>query len=72
MRFSTCSTDISLSIKESTFSSRWATFITSSTACRSAIFTARCEATVSASLAGSSIWETAATISGEIFLLSFT
>ena len=41
-------------------------------ACLSAILTARCEPTVSASFEGSSIWVTAETTSGEIFLLSFT
>ena len=56
MRFSTCRTEISLSISARHFSSRLAIEVISSTACLSAIFTERCEATVSASLPGSSIW----------------
>ena len=72
MRFSTWSTEISLSISESTRSSRWATVGISRIACLSEILTARCEATVSASFEGSSIWITAETTSGEIFLLSLT
>jgi hypothetical protein len=51
MRFSTCSTEISLSIRPSTFSSRSVTTGVSRISCLSGIFTARCEATVSASLA---------------------
>src|SRR5258708_27377471 len=50
MRFSTCSTEISLSIRPSTFSRRSVTVVVSRIACRSGILRARCEATVSASL----------------------
>ena len=44
MRFSTCSTEISLSIRPSTFSSRSVTAVVSRIACRSGILRARCEA----------------------------
>jgi hypothetical protein len=50
MRFSTCSTEISLSISPSTFSSRSASAVVSRITCLSRIFTARWEATVSAIL----------------------
>ncbi len=72
MRFSTWSTEISLSISPSTRSRRSATVRVSRSSCLSEIFTARWEATVSASFAASSICVTAATISGETFLFSFT
>ena len=49
MRFSTCRTEISLSISDRHFSRRLATLSVSSTSCFSAILTERCEATVSAS-----------------------
>src|SRR5262245_18556206 len=48
MRLSTCSTEISLSIRPSSFSSRSVTDVVSRIACRSGILRARCEATVSA------------------------
>ena len=67
---STCSTPISASISCSTFSSRSAVFSVSSSAWRSEIFTDRCEATVSASFAGSSICATDASVSAGTFLLS--
>ena len=51
MRFSTCSTEISLFIRPSTFSSRSLTAVVSRIACRSGILRARCAAIMSASLA---------------------
>ena len=50
VRFSTCRTEISLSIRPSTFSRRSATDMVSRMPCLSGILTARCEATVSPSL----------------------
>ena len=72
MRFSTWSTPISPSISEITRSSRPLTEPISSSSCFSPSLIERCEAIVSASLLGSSIWFTETSTSGGTFLLSFT
>ena len=72
MRFSTWRTEISLSIRPSTFSSRSRDRRDLEDLLLLGILTARCDAIVSASFEESSIWVTAETTSGETFLLSFT